>query len=166
MSRKRKKGNLKKNNSQLKEYNNFIMNSSFSPNSTIPITNNMLLGTAEFEDDNGELESSKEIKKTPLKYKAIDWLKQNIFPTIITTIVVAIGSTVLAHQISIAVVNEKIDNIKNKIEELEENSVNKEIFSLQLEDIEKNINSSYSITLNDIKWQIKILEEKIEKLDS
>lgn len=157
---------LKKKTSDAKEYRNFIENSSYSPDSTVPVSNEFLRGSAEWDSHSEELNSSAKIKKTPFKYRFTDWLKNNIFPTIITTVVIAIGTAVIAHQVNIAVINTKIEYIEKEISSLQDNSVDKEILSLKLSEIEAKLDSNHMISLNEIKWQLDELQEQIQDLRS
>lgn len=167
MSRKSKgKRQLKKTPTEVKGYQNFIKESSYSPDSTVPVNNEFLQGSAEWGIHKEELDAPEKIKRTPAKYRFADWIKNNIFPTIITTIVVAIGSAVITHYVNIAVINQKIEHLENQVEQIEDDTVDKELLNSKLSEIESKLDSSYSLTLNDIKWQLKQLEEKISGLSS
>ena len=162
---KKKSGNYKKTPDQAHAYNSFIANSPYSPDATMPDTNKMLSGTAEILGQcEAEIVSLEPIKKTPLKYRLWDWVKEHIFPTIITTVVIAIGSVLISHMIQMAVIEQRIDYLDKQIETISSETVNKELLELQLESLKKEMESSSSLTLNDIKWQIKILEDKINLL--
>lgn len=66
--------------------------------------------------------------------------------------------------IQMAVIEQRIDYLDKRIEMISSETVNKELLELQLESLKKEMESSSSLTLNDIKWQIKILEDKINSL--
>lgn len=163
MSRKRK-GNYKKTPAQLQTYRDFVANSSVSPPGTVPVNNELLQGSAEYNTDEGKLDSSEKIKPTPLKYKLGDWFKKNVFPTIITTVVVAIGTAVITHQVNIAVINTKIEYIEKRLEQVESNNVEKDALQLKINEIVANLESTYSITFNDIKWQLKEIEKELDDI--
>lgn len=160
----RRKRQLKKTRTEINSYQNFIKESSYSPDSTIPVNNEFLQGSAEWGIYNEELDAPKKIRKTPAKYRFTDWIKSNVFPTIITTIVIAIGGTVITHYVNIAVINQKIVHLENRVQQIEDSTVDKELLNSKLSEIESKLDSSYSLTLNDIKWQLKQLEEKISSL--
>lgn len=162
-SKKRhKSGNYKKMPNQTHAYNSFIANSTYSPDATMPDANKMLSGTAEISGRNeDQIDSVDPIKKTPFKYRFLDWVKEHIFPTIMTTVVVAIGSVLISHKVQIAVIDQRIVYLDKQIEMISSETVDKELLELQLEALKKEVDSSSSLALNDIKWQIKILEEKI-----
>ena len=160
----KKKGNYKKTPAQLQKYREFISDPSFSPAGTVPVSNEMLQGSADYGYDEGNLESPDNIKRTPLKYRVGDWLKKNIFPAIISAILLAIGTAVISHQVNLAVVNKQIEFIDKRIEQLENDYVGKETLQLRINEIASNIDSTYSITLNDIKWQLKEIEEELDSL--
>ncbi len=163
MSKKRK-GNYKKTPAQLQGYRDFISNASFSPPGTVPVNNEMLQGSAEYRYDEGKLDSSDNIKRTPFRYRFADWLKKNIYPAIITAIITAIGTAVISHQVNLAVVNKQIEYIENRLEQIESDYVGKDALQLRINEIASNIDSSYSITLNDIKWQLKEIEEELDRM--
>ena len=71
----------------------------------------------------------------------------------------------IAHQANIAVIQTQIQYIEKKIDSIDNNFVEKELLELQLKDVIAQINSSYSITLNDIKWQLQVLSDKIDSLE-
>lgn len=162
---KRKGGNYKKTPKQSQEYNSFIANSTYSPDATMPDANKMLSGTAEiYGQQEAEIERADPIKKKSLKYRFWDWIKEHIFPTIITTVVIAIGTVLISHMVQIAVIEQKIEYLDEQIDMLSSETVDKEVLELQLDSLKKELESSSSLTLNDIKWQIKMLEEKINSL--
>lgn len=161
---KKKRGNYKKSPTQLQEYRNFISNSSVSPPGTIPASNEMLQGSAEYGYDQGKLESSEKIKRTPLKYRIGDWLKEHIFPAVIIAIVTAIGAAVISHQVNLAVVSKQLEFLDKRIEQIESDYVGKEILQLRINEIKTDLDSSYSITLNDIKWQLNEIEDELDRM--
>lgn len=162
---KKKGGNYKKTPKQSHEYNSFIVNSTYSSDATMPDANKMLSGTAEiYGQQEAEIEHTDPIKKKPLKYRFWDWVKEHIFPTIITTLVIAIGSVLIDHMVQMAVIEQKIEYLGEQIDMLSSDTVDKEVLELQLYSLKKEMESSSSLTFNDIKWQIKILEEKINAL--
>ncbi len=161
---KKKKGNYKKSRVQLQEYRSFISNPSFSPQGTIPSSNEMLKGSGEYGYDQGKLESSEKIKRTPLKYRILDWLKEHIIPAVIIAIVIAIGTAVISHQINLAVVSKQLEFLDKRIEQIESDYVEKEILQSKINEIKTDIDSTYSLTLNDIKWQLNKLEEELDSL--
>ena len=163
--KKKKSGNYKKTPDQAHAYNSFIAKSPYSPDATMPDANKMLSGTGEISGQHeAEIDSVDPIKKTPFKYRFWDWVKEHIFPTIITTVVVAIGSVLISHMVQIAVIEQRIDYLDKQIEMISDETVDKELLELQLESLKKEMDSASSLTLNDIKWQIKILEDKINLL--
>ncbi len=163
---KKKKGSHKKSTAEYQDYRNFITNSVYSPESTIPVHNEMLQGSSEYSNNDEEINSSDNIKKTPIKYRISDWIRKNVFPTIITTLCIAIGSAVIAHQVNISVINKQIEYIEKKIEQIDSDTVEKEVLDLKLQEIVTEMNSSFSISFNDVKWQLKELEEKIDSIDA
>ncbi len=162
---KKKKGNFKKTPNQAQEYRDFIINSSYSPEGTVPVSNEMLQGSADRGFDEGKLESSDNIRRTPFRYRVGDWIKKNVFPAIIATILIAIGTAVIMHQVNLAVVNKQIEYIEKQLEQIDNDYVGKEEIQLRINEISSNIDSKLSITLNDIKWQLKEIEKQIDKLE-
>lgn len=164
MMGKKKSGKFKKTQKEAQKYRDFLANSSFSPEDTVPVQNEMLQGSMEYDIEDEKINSSEKIRKTPFKYRVGDWFKKNIFPTIITTVIIAIGSAVVAHQVNLAVINKQIEYIEKRIEQIDTDFVEKDVLDLELKQIISDIDSSYSLTFNDIKWQLKEIEEKINSL--
>lgn len=161
---KKKRGYYKKTPAQLQEYRNFILNISVPPTDTVSANNEMLQGSAEFGYNQVKLESLEKIKRTPLKYRIGDWLKENVLSAIIITIVTAIGAAVIAHQVNLAVVNKQLEFLDKRIEQIESDYVGKEVLQLRINEIKTDLDSSYSITLNEIKWQLNEIENELDKM--
>lgn len=159
-----RKKNFKKTKAEEREYKRFLKSSDYLPGSTITVKNQMLQGSDDWESNNGDINFEDQIRKTPLKYRALDWLKANIFPTVVTTIVIAIGTAVIANHTSIALINQKIDYLEKQIEEIQDNTIDKEVLELKLNEIENKLDSSYGLKLNDIKWKLEQLEDKLENI--
>ena len=155
--RRKHRINYKKNNNQIINYRNFISDSFYSPQGTVAADNKMLEGSGEFMDDEAFL-CHEETKKTSLKYKLSDWIKNNIFPSIIVAIIIGIGGWVINHAISIAMINQRLEYIQTAIDDMKENAVDKENLSLKLDELKTNTNYNFSLQLNEIKWQIKEIE--------
>lgn len=164
---KKKGSNFKKNPAQVHAYSSFIANSSYSPDATMPDANKMLLGTAEIHgQQEAEIEQNDPIRKKSVKYRIGDWIKEHIFPTIITTIIIAIGTVLISHTIQLAVMEQKIEYLDEQIDALSSEAVDKDELELQLESLKKELENSSALALNDIKWQIKILEDKINSMQT
>ena len=167
MSRgKNKRGQFKKTPQESHAYQHFIAESSYNPDATLPVNNSMLVGSSDVGDNFDEIAPSAPIKRTPPKYILLDWLKKNIFPAIITTIVIAIGTAVFTHSISIAVMKEQISSIEKEIATLEETCVSVDTLDLKLKNIKTELDSTTLLSLNDIEWKIKEIEKEIEKLQT
>lgn len=161
----RKKGTrLKKTPVEAQEYRQFILNSISSSDDTCPPSNKMLTGSDDLGYNDGEVDSVEATKKTPIKYRFIDFIKKNIFPIAITTVVIAIGTATLTNFINIALINQKIEYIERDISELSSNNIDTDTLNLQLENIKKDLDSDYLLKFNDIKWQIQNLEEKVKDI--
>ena len=65
-----------------------------------------------------------------------------------------------------AVIEQKIAFLDEQIDSISSDMAVKDLFEMQLESLKKEIEMSSSLTINDIKWQIKILEEKINSWQS
>lgn len=159
---KKRKGNFKKTPAQLQDYREFISNSSTTPSGTVPVTNELLQGSGEYGYDDGKLESTQKVTPVPVKYRIEDWLKKNIFPTIVSTILIAIGTAVIIHQVNLAVVSKQVEYIEKRIEQIEDEYVDKETLQLKLNEVTSHLDASYSLTLNDIKWQLREIESKVD----
>jgi len=165
---KKGKGQFKKTEAQRQGYKYFIANSLDSPDGTVPSQNAMLVGSDEI-NSNGrseELYGKETVKKTPFKYRFLDWIKANLFAAIITAVVIGIGTTVISHRVQIAVLSNQIEYIETEIENLKDDNVDKDSLSTQLELIKSDLNGNISLSFNDIKWQLKELEEKINNLEN
>ena len=167
MSKGKGKGPLKKNRSQLQQYKDFVSSSSYSPDSTIPSQNAMLIGSDEVSSSNrdGELHGKESIKKTPFRYRFIDWIKANLFAAIITAIVVGVATTVIAHQVKIAVITQRIDYIESKIELIDAEDVEKDYLQLQLDLIKAEMSNDNTSSLNEINLKIKELETRLSAIE-
>lgn len=164
MSRKLKQS-LKKNQREVQNYRNSLKNPLLLPEETSPINNEFLMGTAETVfDKREETESDKKIIKKPMRYVIYDWIKAHILDGIILAIITGIFTVVLNGAINIALLKQKIEDISNQIEGIQESNVQKEVLDLELENIKSDINNSFLISFNDIKWKIEVLEEKIREI--
>lgn len=164
-NKKQKRGSFKKTPNQTRDYKQFIAKSTYSPDSTVPEANLMLYGTDEISGNpEAEIESAAPVKNTPFKYRFCDWVKEHIFPTIITTVVIAIVTALITQKVQMAVVEQKIEYLDKQIEMISIETVDRELLEAKLDLIKEEMNSSSIISLNDIKWQIKNLEEKITSI--
>lgn len=161
---KKRKGNYKKSPAQLHDYRSFVSNSPDCPSGTIPTSNEMLQGSADYGYEQGKLEPPGRVKRTPLKYRVLDWLKENVFAAIVVAILTAIGAAVFSHQIQLAVINKQIEYIDMRIERIEEDYVGKEILQLRMKEIKSDLESSYLVAFNDIKWQLDEIEDELQTL--
>jgi len=163
---KKHRGQFKKTSDQQQQYKAFIANPSSALEGTIQSTNEMLKGSNEYKDyDNGPIQSNDPIKKTPIRYQIWDWLKKNIIPTIIGTIVVAIGTAVITHAIKIAVINQRIEYLEIQIQTIYSDNVTKEYLSAQLENIKLELSNGFALSEKDFEWRIKNIEQWIESMD-
>ncbi len=167
MSRRNRKGALKKSQVQLQRYKNFISSSSYSPEGTIPSSNEMLVGSDEVFSSGyeAEIHAKEDIKKKPMKYKFSDWIKANVFPTIIVTAVIAIGSVVIAHKVEIAVVVQRIDYIEKRIEMIDDEDVERDYLQLQLDLIRTEMSNNTNNSLTEINWRIREIETRLADLE-
>ena len=99
-----------------------------------------------------------------MRYVIYDWIKAHILDGIILAIITGIFTVVLNGAINIALLKQKIEDISNQIEGIQESNVQKEVLDLELENIKSDINNSFLISFNDIKWKIEVLEEKIREI--
>lgn len=126
----------------------------------------MLQGSAELSPASPDVDVPKHIVNTPVKYRLLDWLKKNIFPTITVSILLALGGTVIVHMIDIAVIKKQIDYIEKKVERLDEDCVDKEKLELQLSELESSVDNKYLLPLSEIKWQLDSLEKELDSLSA
>ncbi len=165
--KKRRKNVVRiKNAAEQESYRQFLSDSSISPEGTLPVYNKMLQGSAEIPPTASDVDAPKHIVNTPVKYRLLDWLKKNIFPTIIVSILLAIGTTVIAHMVDIAVIKKQIDYIEKKVERLDEDCVDKEKLELQLSELESSVDNKYLLPLSEIKWQLDNLEKELDSLST
>lgn len=132
----------------------------------MPVYNKMLQGSAELSPASPDVDVPKHIVNTPVKYRLLDWLKKNIFPTITVSILLALGGTVIVHMIDIAVIKKQIDYIEKKVERLDEDCVDKEKLELQLSELESSVDNKYLLPLSEIKWQLDSLEKELDSLSA
>lgn len=170
MGKRKNRGNLKKNQEEVADYKRFIANSSISPESTVPVRNEMLISSKEFVDDEDSSSKNLPIKSKPLRYKFFDWVKENIFPVIITTAIVSVFGVVIGHMIDLAVLSQRVEALEKQVDSLVDDYVTQEILSLQLKNLEASINSDFTVSTSDIKLklteieaEIKILKNDVEK---
>lgn len=160
----RRKYRGKKSRSEAQDYKNIISRSSFSPEGTIPIHNEFLRGSAELCHDDEKLNTSGKVKKTPLQYRVLDWIKKHIVPSVVAALLVAGITSFITQRIRIEVINSQIRTLEKQIKDIDDNYVDKELLSYRLNEISSKLDSNISISLNDIEWQLKELEEKINSL--
>ena len=63
-----------------------------------------------------------------------------------------------------AVINKQIEYIDMRIERIEEDYVGKEILQLRMKEIKSDLESSYLVAFNDIKWQLDEIEDELQTL--
>lgn len=160
----KRKAPFKKTPQQYRDYQNFIAESSYNPSATLPINNNMLIGSSDMNNNSDDISSTEPVKRTPVKYKAADWIKKNIFPAIMTAIIIAIGSGVINLSINFAVINEQISNLEKQMDKLDSSSVTIEILNSKLEKAKAEFESANLLTAKDLEWEIKEIKDEIEKL--
>lgn len=159
------KPHLKKNQYEAQNYRHSLKNSSLFTEGTSPIKNEFLTGTGDMGfDEIEETESEEKTVKKPIRYIISDWLKAHVFDSILATIIVAIGSFALKGTIDIALLKQKVEIIDSQIEAIQESNVQKEMLDSELKNIKSDINNSFLISLNNIKWRVKILEEKVKEI--
>lgn len=131
------------------------------------MNNEMLVGSNELQRSSyGEdLHAKEEIKKTPFKYRFIDWIKANLFAALITAVVLGVGSVVVSHMVKIAVIEQRIEYIEDKIETIEDDSVDKDFLESQLALIKAELSGGNDLSMNDVNWKIKQLEERITSIE-
>ncbi len=167
MSKGKGKRPIKKNRSQLQHYKDFVSSSSYSPDSTIPSQNVMLVGSDEVFSSNrdGELHGKESIRKTPFRYRFIDWIKANLFAAIITAIVIGVATTVVTHIVKIAVITQRIDYIESKIEQIDDEDVEKDYLQIQLDLIKTEIENENNGSLNEINMKMKDIETRLNAVE-
>lgn len=170
MGKRKNKGNFKKNHEEVAEYKRFLANSTISPESTVPLENEMLRSSKELVNEEDSSNQDVPIKPKPARYKFFDWIKDNIFAAIITSIVLAASGLVIRHMVDLAVLNQRVSALEQQVESLVKDSATKEMMSLQLEKLEESINSNFTtstgdikIKLSEIEFEIEILRNSIEK---
>jgi len=160
------KGQFKKSIAQQQQYKDFIANCSGRYEGTVPSTNDLLVGSDEYKEHiDSPISAGEEIKRTPIRYQIWDWLKKNIVPTIIGAIVVAIGTTVIAHKVKIAVIQQRIDYLENQIQTMQSDNATKEYLAFQLDSIKMEFSNEIALKGNDIDWRLKNIEQWIESMD-
>lgn len=168
MSRNKRNGPLKKTQSELKQYKESVSSSSYSLDSTVPSQNTMLVGSDEvgLNKRDEEIHGQEAIKKTPLKYRALDWIKANLFAAIISAVIIGMATTVIAHKVSIAIITQRIEYIEKKIESIDEEDVEKEYLQIQLELIKTEITYDNNGTLNELNWRLRDIEARLSGLEA
>lgn len=164
MAKKRKSnGSFKKTSQQAHQYNQQINSSKSSPDGTVPINSDMLSSSRDVYVPN-VLEVNDKIQPAPFSLKVKDWIKRNLFASIISAALIAAVGVVVTHSIEIAVIDQKLNMINQQIEKIDSGSVDIETLNLQLENIKSKWEYSYSLDYKDIEWKIKELDEKIARL--
>ena len=127
----------------------------------------MLVGSDEVSYSNreGELHGKENIKKTPFRYRFLDWIKANLFAAIITAIVVGVATTVVAHKVKIAVITQRIDYIESKIELIDDEDVEKDYLQLQIDLIKAEMTNDSNSSLSDINLKMKDIETRLSALE-
>lgn len=164
MGKRKNRGKLKKNWEEVADYKRFIANSSISPESTVPVKNEMLMSSKEFVDDEDSRSKDLPIKSKPLRYKFFDWIKENVFPVIITTIVVSVSGVAIKHMVDLAVLSQRVEALERQVDSLVDDYVTQEILSLQLDKLAASINSDLTVSTSDIKMKLAEIEAEIEIL--
>lgn len=155
----------KKNPQQAHKYREFVANIDSSPEGTTSSTNSMLIGTGDTYVEPANLHEHEEIMKKPFKYRFIDWVKKNLFAEIIVAIVIGIGTITISHMVKIAVLEQRIEYAEKQIERIEDNSVEKDYLTSQLELFKSEIAGDNKLSIKDIDWQLKNIESRLENLE-
>lgn len=163
----KRKGTLKKNQNQRQQYKKYVSSLSNSPDSTVPSYNPMLIGSDEISADNQdeELHGEETVKKTPLKYRAIDWLKKNVGVAVVTAIIIGVGTALINHGINLSVLSQRVDYLEKRIENINEEYVEKDYLQIQLELLKSEMQNDKNQSLNDINLKIKEIEIRLNALE-
>ena len=120
---KKRKGKFAKSQAERHAYRNYVEKSNFAIMDTTPSNDGMLIGSDEVITSAEDFHSNDKIKKTPVKYRIIDFFKKNIFASILAAIIVAAAGTVIKHEVNLAVLTQRVSSIEHEIELLRTNKV-------------------------------------------
>lgn len=156
---------LKKSKEQAYCYKEFIEKSSHIPESTVPNSNSLLIGTDEFESNNTYINENNYTIKKPFKYKVIDWLRDNYISVLVTVFLIAIIGFLFGHGKSIAVINYRLDSIEKEISSLDNNVLQKEVLELKLDNLKKEMENKFLLDVGVLKSQIGELEKTVRDVN-
>lgn len=157
----------RKNQAQYSGYRNFLSSPTPHIDDTYPNPNKYLQGTADsIEEENDSIDNKSKIKPKSLRFRIIDWIRQNVLTTVICSIIVAIGTATLFLWRDSALLEQRVEYIEKQIESIDSNCVDKELLELQLEQIKTEMKSSFAVTNNNLEWRIQNLEELLKELQN
>ncbi len=162
MSRK----NKVKNENERKDYNNFIIKSNYSPETTIPTYSETLHGSNEGYDSNRtSYDNNKAPVKTPFKIKIMDFIKEHLAEIIVTVILIPLLIGLVKSSISSALdireIETRIEYIEKEIAVIQDDLVSKDTLESELKLIQKDIESQSLLNIEDIKRKIEHIEKEL-----
>ncbi len=97
----------------------------------------------------------------PFKEKVVDWLKENWVLAVILPLIGWLCVSIINLKINYARCDERIVAIKEDIESINDDTVYKELLEIQIEYIEKEIDS-ITIDYDDINNRLLVIEKQLE----
>ncbi len=160
----------KKNNRQAQQYMSFVRESTFSPEETIEHNSQMLQGSNYIDEENSKSrKESANYQKKPIKYVVLDWIKNNVALSITIPLVLTVAGyiavTTIDNKIQINTLDYRATKIESRIEKIENNTAEKEDLISEMEKIKLEISQSESSDIKDLQWRLKIIEDKLDKLE-
>jgi len=167
MKKKIKPGSLKKkSNQELSEYNDFLVLPSLDNVPTNKNSSPMLKGTNDYDDREEEKISQKPVKKIPTKCAVWDWVRNNAPMEIALTIFIAMGGCLINMRINYAVLDNRVDDLSRRIENVERNYEQKENLELRMDNIKSEMETSLDVHVSNINAKLDKLEDDVNKAET
>ncbi len=128
----------------------------------IILKDDILEGTNDYcEEDEDEIVSGEGIAKTPLRYQIINWLKKYVLAGVV---VLLIGTALVAGfntVICVKIMQNDLESIHTRLDNIEDDSVDKESLELSLKELENRIKNSIILDFSKMQWDLDQIEETL-----
>ena len=163
MPRKRNAG--KKSQTEAHRYRDFIEKSPYSPEGTTNQTSTLLVGTDETNISQTNIPADEKTIKTPIKYRIWDWIRKHLFAEIITAVVIGVCSVTINHMVKIAVIEQRIEYIEERLNKIENKSVDKDYLLTQIDLLKTEMESDEKLSNKDTEIALRQIEERLDLLE-
>lgn len=168
MGKPKRKHIKPKSRQEAQNYRYAVNHTSFSPEGTDQPLNDSLRGSDEFYSFQQEDEKNVASVPTPKRIQLGHWIKENTWEILIGIILVGILTWLCTSTIELKVKTAenaiRLEQIKEKLDGIDSETVSKELLKLELEAIEKDIDNINVFKIDSLDSRIGTLEKQIEML--